>query len=121
MKKILLTLFISSHLFCHDSYMGPNPDVFNKKLVKTAKIIGTGVLGCFTFGSLMAVGNEYIKISDNVSFRNICGFTSAIAMTAGLGYATHYLGKDLFKDISDYLKKKKLMKQDSDNQLLESQ
>ncbi len=100
--------------------MRPNSDAFNKKLVRTAKIIGTGVLACFTGASLMAIGHEYRKISANVSFRNICGFTCAIAMTGGLGYATHYLGKDLFKNIKKFFNNKS-MKQNSDNQLLESQ
>jgi len=113
MKKIVLTLFISFHLFGYNSYMRPNPDAFNTKLARTAKIIGTSALACFTGASLLAIGHEYCKISGNVSFRNICGLTCAIAMTSGLGYTTHYLGKDLFNN--------KLMKQNSDNQLLESQ
>ena len=101
--------------------MRPNPDAFNKKLVRTAKIIGIYGLSGISLAGIIATYQESKKFYKNSTFNRLCWLLAPVLVTIP---STYYLGKwtkDLYNDLKDYLKKNKLMKQNSDNQLLESQ
>ena len=96
-KRHGLLLFIALHLYGHDTYMQPNPDLCATKQKKVLKGVGAGVLACYSIISLVAVKHEYNKISNEYTLSNLCGMGAALGLTGLFTYGTYCLGKDIFK------------------------